>query len=84
MTHEHDDELFDLNVLAREFADRVNEWMQHHDRVVHNGEPCHDERANILAYLAHRMGYSRDTFVIMLERVRDYEGLHAEHNHDHD
>lgn len=72
----------EIDLLTREFCDRVNEWMAEHDERVHGGEPCHDERGNILAYVCHRMGYSRETLLVMFDRLKDYDAIHAEHDHE--
>ena len=73
-----------MNPEAKEFGDRFNEWLEEHERVAHDGERCDEERANMLAYLAHRMGYSHEVLVLMLGRLGDYEAVHREHHHDHD
>ena len=75
------DELYDLHEYLKGVGDEVNRWMEHHDEVFHGGDPCQDERANVLAYLCHRMGYNRETIELMLHRILDYQAMHQEHEH---
>jgi hypothetical protein len=71
-----------LNKEAKQFADDFNEWLEKHEREYHDGERCDEERANMLAYFAHRMGYSHEVLVLMLNRLGDYQAIHEEHHHD--
>jgi hypothetical protein len=62
--------------VAREVAERLNVVLAEHDRVEHDGEVCHDERINVLAYLLHRFGAP-------VNRVIEYQVMHEEHDvHD--
>ena len=57
------------------------EWLARRPRArFHGGERCDDERANIVAYIAHRIGQRRRVFVLMIVRVKGYEATHAEHH----
>ena len=56
--------------------------MQRHEAEDHGGAMCHAERAGLVAYLAHRLGVrDRNSVVMMLESLAEYEQGHADHEH---
>jgi hypothetical protein len=63
----------EFNDRCRDFSKDVMEWLDGHEAEVHDGGFCSDERGNLLAWLTHRMGYDRETFVAMVERLDWYD-----------
>lgn len=73
----------ELAKLTGEFGTAINAWLLGHELREHQGGYCARERGNILAYIAHRMGCTREVLIIMIERLADYEAIHQEHDHGH-
>jgi hypothetical protein len=63
-------------VAARRIADSCWALVNEHEKVVHDGERCDEERANLLAFIAHRMGFGRRALEILLERMNFYQMEH--------
>lgn len=55
------------------------DFLRPHEQEEHDGEICYVERANLLAFLAHRLGVRDRTSVeLMIERLIEYEQMHVE------
>lgn len=85
--HEHDG-WTPMAKEARRIADDLNAMLDQHEADDHGGDPCPYERANVLAYLAHRIGVrDRNTVVTFIDRLATYEAEHrtrvGEHDHEH-
>lgn len=78
----------EMHAASRLLGTGVTNLVGRHELEDHEGERCVVERANALAYLAHRIGAGdAETLALMIERVRDYrafhEEMHPEHEHLH-
>ena len=79
------DESGDLHLAeSRRIADEAIAVLRLHDQAEHDGEVCSDERTNMLAYIAHRIGMvpSEEAVRDVLERARDYQAIHDEYHDD--
>jgi len=83
-----DSELHEMSQEAAEFAITFGDWLKEHDRDVHDGHRCMDERLGMLAWLAHRWGVSTvdflapETAVFFITTLDEIEQHHDEHAHD--
>ena len=71
------------NAIAKEFVDKFQEWLREHEAEVHDGGRCPDERANIVAYIVHRLGFGTQDWEILLSILEWYEAEHERHEHEH-
>jgi len=69
-----------FNGRCQEFARDVQSFLEEHEAEIHGGAFCADERGNLLAWLAHRMGFDGDVWVTFVERLAWYT---AQHQHEH-
>lgn len=75
------------NTLNRAVED-LNNVLAEHERRDHGGEPCMDERMNMVAWVAHRLGWAPrmaphtvDDMLVLSARIEAYRKLHnEEHN----
>lgn len=73
---------------ARKLADDAIELVKDHEAREHGGERCQTEPANLLAFIAHALGVhispdaGEAAIRMFVERVRDYNAVHEEHEHD--
>jgi hypothetical protein len=85
-----DDDLHEMSVEATNFANTFGEWLEQHDRDVHDGHRCMDERLGMLAWLAHRWGVTTVDFlapesaVFFITTLDEIEQRHNEHLREHD
>ena len=68
--------LHPLNDEVRAFISQFQEWLEEHDREVHDGEPCPGERAGIIAFFAHRIGMTIEAWELVPETLAYYEEQH--------
>lgn len=74
-----------FKAMAKEFCRLANVWLGQHEADHHGGEPCFDERGNLLAYIAHRIGGgNQPTINVMLDRLLDYQEYHDHGHNGHD
>ena len=75
--HNQDPNLKIGSMMLRDTAiDAINA----HERVFHAGARCPDERANLVAYLAHALQLNGNEFVRAMEIAADYQRRHDDHN----
>jgi hypothetical protein len=67
-TDNDDADVSPFNDDIRMFCAKLKQYLAEHEADVHDGEKCDEERANIVAYLLHCVGYS-DLGSLMLEVV---------------
>lgn len=81
----------DVADATRAVVDALDEALRKHDEAEHDGEPCWDERVNVLAFIAHSVGLGFDTnreLALFAQafnaRLLDYRAIHTEHCDRHD
>ena len=68
-----------LNNLIKQIADVVRD----HEMTDHAGNRCGDERANTVAFIAHKLMLSVDEWVVAMDRFGEYLQIHESHKHGH-
>lgn len=69
---------------ARRLANEAEALLRRHEHEDHDGDTCVPERAGMVAYFAHRLGVrDRDSIIMMIESLAEYEARHVEHERDH-
>jgi hypothetical protein len=70
-----------LKGMMNKTAYEVNLILEGHERTIHGGETCLEERVNLVAFLAHRVGIrDRESLWMLIKRIEAYEDYHHEHH----
>lgn len=59
------------------FMTLFNAWMQRHEEQNHDGRRCDEERANLLAFVAHRIGVNDRVWELYEETIKLYHERHV-------
>jgi len=68
-----------LKQLSAELIETI-EW---HEESEHGGSRCPDERANVIAFLAHGLMLTVDEWVKAMDIFGEYLSIHEEHLKEH-
>jgi hypothetical protein len=71
----------EMNEETRAFVEKYQEWLTRHEAECHDGERCDTERASLVAFIIHRLGFSMKTWEALLPIVEWYEARHELHEH---
>ena len=67
--------------LASIVSAEVEAFMMLHEQEQHQGKLCMDERINTLAWIAHRAGIKSTQVGEIVERLKEWEEYHKQHEH---
>lgn len=71
-----DPEAHELNVEIRAFMLIYQGWLVDHENEVHDGEYCAEERAGLIAFIAHRIGMTKEAWDLVPEFLAHYKEQH--------
>lgn len=63
-------------LATRRIGDALNAVLTAHEQLAHGGDACRLERINLVAYLAHRLGFRPADFPALVACLEDYEHEH--------
>jgi hypothetical protein len=70
----------EVNFEIKAFLNIWLSWLEGHEQEVHDGERCEDERANLIAFIAHKIGMSPEAWDHVVEMYDYYQRKHEEHD----
>ena len=74
------EDAYTMRTALRRIASELELVIHRHEEIVHAGKWCVEERANTVAFLAHRLGVrDSDSLAVFLEALERYELFHEEH-----
>lgn len=79
--HQEERDLMEQRMMAL-FAAGAENFALVHEQLEHEGEPCPDNRADIIAFIAHRLGADM-TLVQKFKEVYDEEHAKAKREKSH-